>query len=195
MRQLLLCPAGLLRDRIQINPWMSRARARIRRWSSAMERTLQPTLQLDCKSSLSTQAETARHGFHRQRRSHRGRRFIPSNFRHEERAGEAPHFARWMDEHGYEVVWLPKDLYFEGEGVRALRWRRAFLRLQISFRHHSHRAVARHPRLPCDSVGWSIRAFITSTPAFVRCGWWARSGFPRRLMIYGQRAIRDHLRD
>src|SRR5438046_7343225 len=45
-----------------------------------------------------------------------GRRFIPSNFRHEERAGEAPHFARWMEEHGYEIVWLPKNLYLEGDG-------------------------------------------------------------------------------
>ena len=45
-----------------------------------------------------------------------GRRFIPSNFRHQERAGEAPFFAEWMEEHGYEIVWLPDDLYFEGEG-------------------------------------------------------------------------------
>ena len=45
-----------------------------------------------------------------------GKKFIPSNFRHQERAGEAPFFADWMKEHGYEVIWLPKDQYFEGEG-------------------------------------------------------------------------------
>ena len=64
-----------------------------------------------------------------------GKKFIPSNFRHEERAGEAPHFARWMEEHGYEVIWLPKNLYFEGEGDALFARRRAFLRIQISLRH------------------------------------------------------------
>jgi N-dimethylarginine dimethylaminohydrolase len=44
------------------------------------------------------------------------RRFIPSNFRHKERAGEQPFFAKWMEQHGYEVDWLPEKLYFEGEG-------------------------------------------------------------------------------
>src|SRR5256885_71860 len=44
-----------------------------------------------------------------------GRKFIPSNFRHEERAGEAPFFAKWMEDRGYEILWLPPNLYFEGE--------------------------------------------------------------------------------
>src|SRR5258708_36809879 len=45
-----------------------------------------------------------------------GRKFIPSNFRHKERAGEQPFFAKWMEQRGYEVNWLPENLYFEGEG-------------------------------------------------------------------------------
>src|SRR5438876_5045342 len=45
-----------------------------------------------------------------------GRKFIPSNFRHKERAGEQAFFAKWMEQRGYEVIWLPENLYFEGEG-------------------------------------------------------------------------------
>ena len=45
-----------------------------------------------------------------------GRRFIPSNFRHKERAGEAPHFARWMEEHRLRNMFGCPRLYFEGEG-------------------------------------------------------------------------------
>ena len=38
-------------------------------------------------------------------------RFIPSNFRHKERAGEAPFFAQWMEEHGYEIHWLSAGIF------------------------------------------------------------------------------------
>lgn len=39
-----------------------------------------------------------------------------SRFRHEERAPEANAYRRWFEEHGYEVVVPPADVYFEGLG-------------------------------------------------------------------------------
>src|SRR5207302_11089438 len=42
--------------------------------------------------------------------------FVPSVFRHPERAGEAPLFERWFVEHGYEIRRLPADCPFEGAG-------------------------------------------------------------------------------
>lgn len=57
-----------------------------------------------------------------------GRRFVVSRFRHAERRAEEPHFAAWAAEHGFEVLTLPSDLYFEGAGdalfdrAQALLW-------------------------------------------------------------------------
>jgi ornithine--oxo-acid transaminase len=39
-----------------------------------------------------------------------------SSFYHPERQGEEPHFRRWFREAGYEVVDLPRETPFEGEG-------------------------------------------------------------------------------
>src|SRR2546430_3667214 len=71
-----------------------------------------------------------------------GRKFIPSNFRHKERAGEAPHFARWMEEHGYEIAWLPDDLYFEGEGDALFGGDALFCGYKFRSDIQSHRAIA-----------------------------------------------------
>jgi N-dimethylarginine dimethylaminohydrolase len=43
-------------------------------------------------------------------------KFVVSNFRHEARREEAAHFARWFRARGFEVVQLPPEYHFEGEG-------------------------------------------------------------------------------
>ena len=101
-----------------------------------------------------------------------------------------------MEEHGYEVVWLPEDLYFEGEGDALFARRRAFLRLQISLRHQRASRRRGHSWIASSSrSSWSIRAFITSIPAFVRLPDGGAVWFPAAFDEYGQRAIRDHVRD
>ena len=111
-----------------------------------------------------------------------GKKFIPSNFRHQERAGEAPHFARWMEEHGYEIIWLPENLYFEGEGDALFGGDALFC--GYKFRTDINRIARSRTCLAASSSrsSWSIRAFTISTPAFVRCPMAVRSGFRRRLM-------------
>jgi N-dimethylarginine dimethylaminohydrolase len=43
-------------------------------------------------------------------------KFIASNFRHEVRRGEVPFFENWFRVRGYEVLQLPEENFFEGEG-------------------------------------------------------------------------------
>jgi N-dimethylarginine dimethylaminohydrolase len=45
-----------------------------------------------------------------------GNKFIRSNFRFVQRQGEAPHFEKWFADHGYEIICLPDNMFFEGEG-------------------------------------------------------------------------------
>jgi N-dimethylarginine dimethylaminohydrolase len=42
--------------------------------------------------------------------------FVPSRFRHPERHGEVPHYARWFSDRGYTVAELPEHLHHEGAG-------------------------------------------------------------------------------
>lgn len=46
----------------------------------------------------------------------RNGKFVSSNFRNSERAGESPHFEEWFRERGCLVYNLPSHYYFEGEG-------------------------------------------------------------------------------
>src|SRR5436190_1558278 len=118
MRELLLCPPDYYGIEYEINPWMSVARAAEAPIAQQQWKQLHATLsKLNCKvhlvapqPGLPDMVFTANAGLTV------GRKFIPSNFRHKERAGEQPFFAEWMKQHGYEVSWLPEKLYFEGEG-------------------------------------------------------------------------------
>ena len=118
MRELLLCPPDHYGIEYEINPWMSRARGAEAALAQKQWKDLRATLsKLDCKIELVTpQPKLPDMVFTANAGLAVGKKFIPSNFRHKERAGEAPHFSRWMEEHGYQISWLPEDYYFEGEG-------------------------------------------------------------------------------
>ena len=45
-----------------------------------------------------------------------GRRVLLSAFRHAERRPEEAYFSRWFSSHGFDVLTMPKGVYFEGAG-------------------------------------------------------------------------------
>jgi N-dimethylarginine dimethylaminohydrolase len=195
MRELLLCPPDHYGIEYEINPWMSRARGAEIALAQAQWQGLRKTL-----ASLETRIElvppqpklpdmvfTANAGLAV------GRTFIPSNFRHEERAREAPHFARWMEAHDYEVVWLPKELYFEGEGDALFSGDTLFCGYKFRSDIQSHRAVA-------DMLGCLVISVELADPRFYHldtCFCPLPDGgavwFPAAFDEYGQRAIRAHV--
>ena len=195
MRDLLLCPPDHYAIEYEINPWMSRARGADTPLVQAQWRGLYEKLcSLGANVSLITPEPklpdmvfTANAGLTV------ARQFIPSNFRHEERAREAPLFARFMEERGYEVVWLPKELYFEGEGDALFGGDALFCGYKFRTDINSHRAVA-------DLLGCLVISVELVDPRFYHIdtcfcplpdvgGYW----FPAAFDEYGQRAIRDRL--
>src|SRR5947207_15700949 len=117
MRELLLCPSDYYGIEEEMKRWRSRTRGAEAALAQKQWEQLHATLlKLNCKvhliapqPGLPDMVFTANAGLTV------GREFIPSNFRHKERAGEQPFFAKWMQQHGYEVHLLPGNLYFEGE--------------------------------------------------------------------------------
>ncbi len=195
MRKLLLCPPDYYGIEYEINPWMSRSRgADIEATKQQWHGLHQKLVDLGCdvhlvppRPKLPDMVFTANAGLTV------GRKFIPSNFRHQERAGEAPFFADWMEDHGYEVIWLPKDQYFEGEGDALFAGDALFCGYKFRTDVAAHRSVA-------DILGCLVISVELVDPRFYHIdtcfcalpdvgAFW----FPAAFDEYGQRAIRSHV--
>jgi N-dimethylarginine dimethylaminohydrolase len=117
--QLLMCPPTYYGIEYEINPWMKRSRQSdaalaAQQWAE-LHRVLAEKLSaeirlIDAKPGLPDMVFTANAGVVWQNR------FIASNFRHEVRRGETPHFEQWFLTRGLEIIHLPQEYYFEGEG-------------------------------------------------------------------------------
>jgi N-dimethylarginine dimethylaminohydrolase len=196
MRELLLCPPDYYGIEYEINPWMSVARGADTAIVQEQWKQLHATLSklnkvhlIPPQPRLPDMVFTANAGLTV------GRRFIPSNFRHKERAGEQPFFAKWMEQHGYEVDWLPEKLYFEGEGDALFGKDVLFCGYKFRSDIQSHRAIAE--MLSCLAISVELvdpRFYHLDTcfcPLPDGGGFW----FPDAFDEYGQRAIREHVTD
>ena len=119
MTRLLVCPPDHFGIQYEINPWMRLSNAVDKDASQAQWQTLARVLEQDVGAKLERMTPvpglpdlvfTANAGV-----LHNGTAVI-SRFRHPERRREEEHFAQWFSEHGYRVIRLDKDCYFEGAG-------------------------------------------------------------------------------
>lgn len=195
MRELLLCRPDFYGIEYEINPWMSRSRGAEAAVAQKQWQALHATLsKLNCKidlieprPKLPDMVFTANAGLAV------GQQFIPSNFRHKERAGEAPHFAAWMEQRGYRICWLPKEYYFEGEGDALFAGEALFCGYKFRSDVKSHQAVAE--MLGCLSVSVELTdsRFYHLDTCFCPLTDGAAVWFPNAFDEYGQRAIRAHI--
>jgi len=197
MRELLLCPPDFYGIEYEINPWMSRARGAEpsvakEQWSGlrAALSKLSCTIELIApQPKLPDMVFTANAGLAV------GRQFIPSNFRHKERAGEAPLFARRMEERGYQISWLPNDYHFEGEGDALFAGDALFCGYKFRSDIKSHRAVAEMLGCLAVSVELVDPRFYHLDTCFCPLPDGAVIWFPAAFDEYGQHAVREHISD
>ncbi|MBX3236286.1 MAG: hypothetical protein KF814_09050 [Nitrospiraceae bacterium] len=119
MSRLLVCPPDYFSIDYEINPWMRRANAvnpeeAVRQWHGLME-VLEGVVGAAVERMAPVQGLpdlvfTANAGVVV------GRKAVISRFRHPERRREETHFAAWFTQHGYEVLTLDPQFYFEGAG-------------------------------------------------------------------------------
>lgn len=117
--RLLMCPPNYFGIHYEINPWMSLGRPAdhvraVAQWRALYELLTGPlgaqVELMEPVEGLPDMVFTANGGFVW------GDIFLRSNFRHPQRAPEAPQFAAWFAQHGYQVMELGADCPFEGEG-------------------------------------------------------------------------------
>lgn len=63
----------------------------------------------------------------------KGNTAVLSNFKYKERRGETIFYKKWLKEHGFNIINLPKDLYFEGGGDSV--WSSEDLFVGVGFRN------------------------------------------------------------
>jgi N-dimethylarginine dimethylaminohydrolase len=117
--KLLMCSPRYYGIEYEINPWMSRRRQSTPQLARTQWQELRRLLEarlaadiraVDPRQGLPDMVFTANAGL-----VYRNK-FIVSNFRHAVRRGEAPFFAEWFRQQGFEIVHLGEDHFFEGEG-------------------------------------------------------------------------------
>jgi N-dimethylarginine dimethylaminohydrolase len=140
-----MCPPRYYGIEYEINPWMSRARPSDSRsaqeqWSR-LRRILQDDLSVEVDliepvPGLPDMVFTANAGFVW------GQTFIVSNFRPAARRGEVPYYENWFRGSGYEIVRLPPENFFEGEGDLLMCGDLLFAGYHIRSDVRSHQRVA-----------------------------------------------------
>lgn len=119
MSRFLVCPPDHFGIQYEINPWMRLSNAVDKDISQVQWRALARVLEQDAGAKLERMTPvpglpdlvfTANAGV-----VHDGTAVI-SRFRHPERRREEEHFAQWFKEHGYRVILLDEECYFEGAG-------------------------------------------------------------------------------
>lgn len=113
-----MCPPDHYGVYYVINPWMDIARqadhaAAVAQWQSLRAALVAAGAQVSLVppvEGLPDMVFTANAALIYRKRA------IVSRFRHEQRAGEQPHFRRWLAEHGFEALDPPDGHAFEGAG-------------------------------------------------------------------------------
>jgi N-dimethylarginine dimethylaminohydrolase len=117
-RRYLMCPPKHFGVLYEINPWMSREvpadpERSLEQWQNLVTTLLGAGASVDSMAPAKGSPDmvfTANAGVVW------GDRFVPSRFTHPERSGEEPHYRRWFEAQGAQIVDLPNRPLFEGAG-------------------------------------------------------------------------------
>ena len=194
MSRLLLCPPDYYGIEYEINPWMHRARQAEREVARAQWTSLRDTLQalgcridlLPAQPGLPDLVFTANAGLAV------GGRVVLSSFRHKERRGEEAHFERWFAASGFEVLRLPPNLVFEGEGDALFGRDVLFCGYRFRSDIRAHHFLAELLNILVISVELRDARFYHLDTCFCPLPDGTVMWYPEAFDEYSQRAIREH---
>jgi N-dimethylarginine dimethylaminohydrolase len=124
-----------------------------------------------------------------------GHRFIRSNFRFPERRGEEAHFERWFRGQDYDIQLLPDGLFFEGEGDALFCGDTLFCGYRFRSDIRSHQRLGELLERLVISVELVQDRFYHLDTCFCPLPDGAALWYPAAFDEYGQRAIRQHVRE
>jgi N-dimethylarginine dimethylaminohydrolase len=190
-----MCPPDYYGIEYEINPWMSRARGAETQLANLQWHTLCNTLrQIGAQVELMTPQPglpdlvfTANAGLVFKQK------FVSSAFRHEVRARETPHFDAWMKAHGFDVITLPPEMYFEGAGDALFCGPQLFAGYRFRSDALAHQEVARligRAVLPLELVN---ERFYHLDTCFCPLAPGEAIYFPDAFDKYGRKVLEQHV--
>src|SRR4051812_20071946 len=197
MRNLLLCPPDHFGIEYEINPWMNRAQNALPELARAQWQGLHDKLQsLGCQIELiAPQQKLPDMVFTANAGLVVGKKFIRSNFRFKERQGEEEHFEKWFADRKYELVRLPKELFFEGEGDALFCGDVLFCGYRFRSDIRTHQMIGEQLGSLVISVELVQDRFYHLDTCFCPLPDGSAIWHPDAFDEYGQRAIRNHIRN
>jgi len=193
---LLMCPPAHYGIQYEINPWMSTTRQsdpqRARRQWSDLRHILEQRLCLEMEfvdpvAGLPDMVFTANAGLVWRHK------FISSNFRHEVRRGEVPHFIEWFRRRGFEIVRLPDELFFEGQGDLLASGDVWFAGYHIRSDVLAHQRVAEIIEAEVLSLELTDRWFYHLDTCFCPLGSGRALYYPAAFDRYGQEVLQSRI--
>jgi N-dimethylarginine dimethylaminohydrolase len=199
---LLMCLPRHYGIDYEINPWMDRRRQVDRRRAIAQWRNLYRALTSETATPGGPVAEvellapqrglpdlvfTANAGLVY------GDRFVPSRFRHVERAGEEPIFRAWFAEHGFELVDLPEGCAFEGAGDALFCGENLFAGYHYRSDIRSHRMLSERLGVPVLSLELVDPRFYHLDTCFCPLDRESAIYYPGAFDDYGRRVLQERI--
>ncbi|MCZ6679732.1 MAG: arginine deiminase-related protein, partial [Candidatus Poribacteria bacterium] len=122
-----------------------------------------------------------------------GSRAILSNFRYNERQGEAEHFQRWFEKHGYSVEMLPTKHAFEGEGDALFVGDHLFVGYRFRTDVHAHRLIGEMLGLQVLSLHLVDAYFYHLDTCFCSLGPDVAAYYPPAFDAYAQQVLKANI--
>jgi N-dimethylarginine dimethylaminohydrolase len=122
-----------------------------------------------------------------------GDRFVPSRFRHVERAGEEPIFRAWFAEHGFELVDLPEGCAFEGAGDALFCGENLFAGYHYRSDIRSHRMLSERLGVPVLSLELVDPRFYHLDTCFCPLDRESAIYYPGAFDDYGRRVLQERI--
>ena len=194
---ILMCPPNHYGIEYEINPWMNTARQAdhalaVEQWNALHQHILAAGASVSLLKPVKGLPDlvfTANAAMIYQRQA------LLSHFRHPQRQGEEPHNRRWLTEHGFEVLDAPAGFSFEGAGDALFCGDTLYAGYRMRSDAAGHQEIGRMLGvrvIPVELVDARYYHLDTcSCPLAPGEAIW----FPPAFDDYGQRAIREHVKN
>ncbi|MFA6988862.1 MAG: hypothetical protein WC197_02230 [Candidatus Gastranaerophilaceae bacterium] len=117
--KILMCSPDFYGIKYEINPWMhveikSEQEFAITQWNN-LYKILKDDIKADIQI-VKPEKDVPDMVFTANAALIYNNKAIISRFKYKQRQPEEKYFAKWFEDNGYEVIWLPENIYFEGAG-------------------------------------------------------------------------------
>jgi N-dimethylarginine dimethylaminohydrolase len=194
---ILMCPPDFYGIQYEINPWMDMSRqaehsVAVSQWHALHQNIVDAGAKsalLEPVNGLPDLVFTANAAMIFRNRA------LLSRFRHRQRQGEEPYNRRWFDQNGFEVVDVPENFSFEGAGDALFCGDSLYAGYRMRSDAAGHQEIGRMIGCRVIPVELVDARYYHLDTCFCPLADGEAIWYPAAFDEYGQRAIREHVKN